>query len=55
MNKEIIIKEIRQSNDNCGCMFNGNGQTMFVKLSLNIPNGNARTGLNITVISHHYI
>ena len=47
--------QIRQSNDNCGWIFNGNGQTMLVKLSLNIPNGNARSGLNITVIKHHYI
>ena len=47
--------QIRQSNDNCGCMFNGNGQTMLVKLSLNIPNGNSSGGLNITVIKHHYI
>ena len=42
--------QIRQSNDNCGWIFNGNGQTMLVKLSLNIPNGNARSGLNITMI-----
>ena len=47
--------QIRQSNDNCGCMFNGNAQTMLVKLSLNMPNGNARSGLNITVIKPHYI
>ena len=54
MNNLIIIP-IRQSNDNCGCMFIGIGQTMLVKLSLNIPNGNVRGGLNITMVKHHYI